>query len=59
MHDYTNEQLQAADPSIFTAQNGKLKTAVKVLESLSETEENEFDSELLDAAKRKIEADYL
>lgn len=59
MNRLSNEQMRQASPSIFDAQDGDLKTTVKVLESLAESDGNEFDSELLDAARRKVEADYL
>lgn len=55
MHDYTNEQLSAANPSVLAAQNGDLKTVIDVLRKLASDCQTEWAAENLETSADIIE----
>jgi len=57
--NYDNKQLEAASPSIFAAENGKVETAVEVLKSESNARKPSMEAELLDAAAKLLQSEVL
>jgi len=59
MNDYTEEQLRAANPSMFAAQNGDVKTAINVLREEVDSLNPSMDKELLEATALYLENEVL
>jgi len=60
MQDYSIDDLEAANPgSAFSAENGKVKTAITVLEKEAKEADNEWDQELLSATVEFLKTEVL